>query len=598
MSEALQPARDTMGRFVSIRTKALVFSLAFTLIPLVLLGTLNYVQSSRIIREKFSAANQGTIGQIAGRLRFIAADVEDLSLFLVQNESLRGILSRPGPVAPSTVDRPKVQLENSLRALVHSKEYIHSIYVAGRSGTIINPQNTRPQLTPQLVSLANEHPGAPVWVSGVVEDYANARTSVISMVRVMRDVNNITRHLGVIRINVGIPELERILDSTSVGTGGEFLVMHNGETVVSTAVDDVQGSLVAAEIDTADSESNLSHAIFTSSGSRRLLVTYERLDREWLLAHILGVDQLLAEMREMRVVVLAVVGISLVFSAVLALAFLRRIILPVQRLRQLMTRLETGDFDIQASANTNDEIGLLVESFNTMAVRLKDLIHTVYTSQLREREAELEALQSQINPHFLYNTLDALYWVSRLEQAPQTGEIIRALSRLFRYALDTGSGTTTVQQEIQHLESYLVIQRSIHEENVQFALTVDPEVCDAATVKLVLQPLVENALRHGIERSGGRGAVTIGVYADNGCLTYRVEDDGPGADLQRISNLLEHPEQHGSSIGIQNVQQRIRLVHGDSYGMSFATAATGGTVVTVVQPLLQREVSGDPAHGG
>lgn len=586
-----------MGRFVSIRTKALVFSLAFTLIPLILLGTLNYVQSSRIVRERFSAANQGAIAQITGRLRYIAADVEDLSLFLVQNESLREILRRPPPVDPAVVDRPKVQLENSLRALVHSKAYIHSIYVSGRAGTIINPQNTLPQMTAELSALAYEHPGAPVWVSGTVENYADTRARVVSMVRVMRDVNDITRHLGVIRINVGISEIEDILRSTSVRTGGEFFVLHGLQEIVATNHDGDLGARVASKIDPTIAVDDTARAVWTTVGDQPMLVTYEALDQNWLLAHALGVDQLLAEMREMRRVMYGVVAASLTLCAALALAFLRGLIAPIQRLRVLMTRLETGDFDIEASAQANDEIGLLVQSFNTMAVRLKELIRSVYTSQLREREAELEALQSQINPHFLYNTLDALYWVSRLEQAPHTGEIIKALSRLFRYALDTGSGTTTVDQEVRHLESYLVIQRSIHEENVRFELAVDSKVRDAMTVKLVMQPLVENALRHGVEHNGGHGVIRISVSSEQGDLTYRVEDDGAGPDLDRIARLLEHPEHHGSSMGIQNVQQRIRLVHGENYGMRFARAAGGGTVVTVVQPMVRSEVTGDPAHG-
>lgn len=586
-----------MGRFVSIRTKALVFSLAFTLIPLILLGTLNYVQSSRIVREKFSAANQGTIAQIAGRLRYIAADVEDLSLFLVQNESLRMILQRAGLVDPTVVDLPKSQLENSLRALVHSKAYIHSIYISGRSGTIVNPQNTRPQLPTELAALAGEHPGAPVWLTGSVEDFANTQARVISMVRVMRDVNDITRHLGVIRINVSISAIEDVLRSTSTRTGGEIFVLHGLEEVVATNRDVELAARVASEIDATGTADTAARAVWATVGGDRMLVTYEALDGDWFLAHVLGVDQLLAEMREMRAIMYGVVVASLILCAALALAFLRGIVAPIQRLRLLMTRLETGDFDIKAPAHPNDEIGLLVQSFNTMAARLKELIHSVYTSQLREREAELEALQSQINPHFLYNTLDALYWVSRLEHAPHTGEIIKALSRLFRYALDTGSGTTTVDQEVRHLESYLVIQRSIHEENVRFELTVDPEIRNATTVKLVMQPLVENALRHGIERNGGRGTVRIAVSAEGRSLTYLVEDDGPGPDLKRIARLLEHPQHHGSSMGIQNVQQRIRLVHGDGYGIEFARAATGGTMVTVVQPLVQREVASDPAHG-
>lgn len=586
-----------MGRFVSIRTKALVFSVAFTLIPLVLLGTLNYVQSSRIIREKFRVANQSTIAQVASRLKYIAADVEDLSLFLVQNEALREILRRPASLSVNAIDRPKEQLENSLRALVHSKEYVHSIFVAGPAGTTINPQNTRPQLTPALVALADAYPGAPAWISGIIEDYANTQTPVVSMVRVMRDVTDITRHLGVIRINVAIPELERILESTIDGTGGDFLLLHRDQLIVATTENESLTSEVALEIDFENTLATPSERRPFDWNGRDTIVSYEPLSSEWVLAHVLGFDQHLVEMREIWVVMLSVVAISLTLCFVLALIFLRRIISPIQHLRKLMGQLEIGDFDIEATTDRRDEIGLLVESFNTMALRLKNLVHSVYTSRLREREAELEALQSQINPHFLYNTLDALYWVSRLEEAPQTGEIIRALSRLFRYALDSGAGTTTVAQEMEHLESYIVIQRSIHEENVEFILSVDPQVRDVKTVKLVLQPLVENALRHGIEKNGGTGEVRIEVFADEESLRFRVRDNGAGPDLDRIHRLLEHPEHHETRIGIQNVQQRIHLVHGDPYGITFEKAPGGGTVVEVLQPLQQKVVLSDSAHG-
>lgn len=557
---------------MNIRYKAIGFSLAFTLIPLALLGTAAFLETGRILREKLAVSTSNAVEQVAGRIEYVTADVEDLSLFLVQDAELRDVLLR-GSVDDALPDSPLVRVENSLRSLVHSKDYIHSMYIARPGGAVVNPQNTPRQIDDEVLARAGRRPGAAVWFVDVVEDYAFSRTPVLSMVRVMRDVANITRHLGIIRINISLPEIELILDQALESSRATYALLHD-EGVVA-AVGFRAGNLSSlGTIIAAPRESGVAAVV--------------RLPTTGLtLAYLLPPSAAVPETRRVLTIMVAVMVASLTIYAFVASVFVRRLITPIRRLRDAMTRLEQGDFDTRLVDTRSDEIGLLVASFNTMAERLKDLVQRVYSSELHRREAELLALQSQINPHFLYNTLDAIYWASRLETAPQTGEMIQALSRLFRYSLASGRTTTTVADEVAHLENYLTIQRSVYEENVTFFVRVDPETAGLQTVRLVLQPLVENALHHGIEANGGRGTVEVRVSRSSAGLDFFVADNGPGFDPDRLSRLLDEEAGTGRSIGLRNVNERIRLVFGDEYGLGFANRGAGGAEVRVHQPAIE-----------
>jgi two-component system sensor histidine kinase YesM len=317
------------------------------------------------------------------------------------------------------------------------------------------------------------------------------------------------------------------------------------------------------------------------------LVTFSDLGQpDWYVSSSTPVSAVVRRTQTVqRTILLLVAGVFALY-ALTATAFLRRLVSPVQQLCDLMNDAESGRFREYDGSIPNDEIGLLVSSFNRMSSRLENLINRQYASQLKLRETELTALQNQINPHFLYNTLDVLYWVSRLEHADRSSELVKALSELFRYTLDERDRKTTVEREVNHLSNYLVIQQARHEGAVTFQVDVEPQTLDMATMKLILQPLVENAIVHGIDRNGGTGIVGVRIFIAGETLVYSIYDDGPGMSEDAIVEAFSERPSTSGGIGLRNVHDRIRLLYGDEFGVTVEAGVPRGTVVLVRQPAL------------
>ena len=249
-----------------------------------------------------------------------------------------------------------------------------------------------------------------------------------------------------------------------------------------------------------------------------------------------------------------------------------------------MKKVEKGDLNVIVDIKRKDEIGQLGRSFNSMIKKIKKLIEEVYVNQIKRKEAELRALQPQINPHFLYNTLDVIYWTSRLEKAYKTGKIVSSLANLFKLGLNKGSKVTTIGKEIEHLKSYLEIQKVRYDKEPKFSIDIDKSLYELKTIKLILQPLVENSLIHDIPNLGSKGMVSIKVYEKNNDIIFEIIDNGIGMNKKRINEVFQEDIEKKKGYGIKNVHERIKLYFGDQYGLSIDSKIGKGTIVKIKIP--------------
>lgn len=239
-----------------------------------------------------------------------------------------------------------------------------------------------------------------------------------------------------------------------------------------------------------------------------------------------------------------------------------------------------------------DEIGQLGHSFNKMVQEIERLIHMVYTEQKEKREAELKILQAQIKPHFLYNTLDTIQWMAQDRKAEDIVEIIGALTNLFRIGLSKGNEIIRLSEEIKHVESYLIIQMARYEGKLNYEIRVAEELEGCSVLKLILQPLVENAIYHGIKTKRGSGRIRIEAVKEHHKIRLRVEDDGLGMKPEQIEYVRmglqgsENPE-FKSGYGLFNVHERIRLTYGATYGVQVDSEYGKGTRIDVYLPFVK-----------
>jgi two-component system sensor histidine kinase YesM len=228
-----------------------------------------------------------------------------------------------------------------------------------------------------------------------------------------------------------------------------------------------------------------------------------------------------------------------------------------------------------------------------MIGEIQKLIDMVYREQQSKREAELKTLQEQIKPHFLYNTLDTIQWMAQDHGADDIVRIVGALTNLFRIALSKGKEMIRVSDEVEHVRSYLIIQKARYEDKFDFSIDVDEEVLPFKVLKLTLQPLVENAIYHGIKERRGNGNIRVTASRRDGMLVMRVTDDGVGMSAVKLEYvralLLTPPSSEKDGYGISNVNERIQLSFGRKFGLRFESSPGSGTTVEILHPLVEDE---------
>ena len=254
-----------------------------------------------------------------------------------------------------------------------------------------------------------------------------------------------------------------------------------------------------------------------------------------------------------------------------------------------MSEAQNGNLYVRFHARYNDEIGSLGRTFNSMLDRMQSLIDQVFAEQKKKRAAEINALQAQIKPHFLYNTFDTIHWLAKKYGAKDIVYIIQCLTNLFRIGLSSGSEIITLREEVSHVENYLRIQKIRYEDIFDFEVDISEELKEFYVHKLILQPLVENAIYHGIKTSRRNGKITIKARAAGDNMVILIEDDGigmPPEQVRKINNLFKNEKSEGMGYGMFNVNQRIKLSYGSEYGLNVESEEGKGTTITIVNPLV------------
>ena len=264
------------------------------------------------------------------------------------------------------------------------------------------------------------------------------------------------------------------------------------------------------------------------------------------------------------------------------------------KLSQDAKKFQAEHFRVPIYSDSNDEIGELNRNLSRMVDYIQDLIQNQYLNEIKRREIELKYMQSQINPHFLYNTLDSIRWMAVVDGQDKIAEQVEALSDIFRHALSAGREIVTVGQEVDHLRSYILIQKNRFGERIQVDIRVEEELKECRVLKLILQPLVENAIVHGLEDKIEGGAIEVDIRSEEDLLVYVVEDNGVGTDEDRINHYLQEPEEEHNAFALKNIDERIKIKYGDSYGIRFQSQPEVGTRVEVRLPKILTQPGENP----
>jgi len=303
----------------------------------------------------------------------------------------------------------------------------------------------------------------------------------------------------------------------------------------------------------------------------------------WKMTAIVPIDELIGSNQKILRYLLIMSGIGALVSVVVSFLLATAISKPVINLARLMGYASKDNLHVRETLGPIREISILQVSFNRMMDRIQLLIRENERQQKEKREALLQALQMQIHPHFLYNTLDMIYWMAKKHRAEPISKLVTALGRFFRFTLNAGQEWTTLAKELEHAENYLQIQSFRYKDKLEYEIERDLEADNTIVMPLILQPLIENALEHGVSKSRDGGKVTISTSKDRDRVHIFISNTGIPVDLERVRNVLQ--ETHESShVGLRNVQQRIQTAFGLDYGIEVTAGEHQGALVTITIP--------------
>ncbi|WP_343247058.1 sensor histidine kinase [Diplocloster hominis] len=589
-------------RDMSIIKKFRLSVIVILFIPMILIFAVIFYQSYSELKSKMIDNSRISMRQSERSIRNIVEETEYLSLSMLIDDNIQK-LCKQYVLENSTMDSAKRQLYVSLQDAVKSKSYIDSISISYNSDVLFQYGNKVEKEDGKFEKAAMEMGGRAFWSQAyqlVYQEAGAASHYVISYLRAFMDVSKYNQPIGLQRISINEEELSSTFASLSSDNRSEAFVMNGDGSILSALNKDIIGRSIQEIYPGFGQALQDRYGYFeTKVNGVRMMVIYQDIEgTQWKLVQAIPAYMLVASSRSLFVFLLLEFLLLVLFSVIFSRIENYAMIRPIYALSKEMSKVKDGNFDVRIHRESRDEIGLLTESVEEMLQRTKQLIDKVYVSQIREKESAYKALEAQINPHFLYNVLDSIHWMAVRQKDWEVSDRIEALSELFRHVLNKGDSVTTIGAEIKYLKNYLYLQKNKFAGRIHVCIDVDDELLKCQTLKLLIQPLVENAIQHGMAEKEGIGNISVWIERTGQDLCIHVEDDGLGADETKIRRLIytkEDTEEPGGAFALKNIHERVQMHYGAQYGLTFESMEQVGTVVTVKIPYMSGGESGHEA---
>ena len=413
---------------------------------------------------------------------------------------------------------------------------------------------------------------------------------VISVSRAVEITQGAYVSQGVLLLDIRYSSLEQLLNSVALGNAGYiYLIGDDGKLIYhpkNQLID--SGRVQENHQETVNWRDGIHEEIF--QGEKRFVTVKTVGYTGWKLVGITPAKGISFSGVKTRLFIVFVILLILFLLVLINYYISSRITNPIHELENSVGELEDGNLEAEISIKGSYEIQHLGRSITSMAQQIQVLMKDIVAEHESKRKSEFDTLQSQINPHFLYNTLDIIVWMIENEQKSEAVKVVTALARFFRISLSRGKSIIRVSDELEHVRNYLMIQHMRFKNKFTYQIQADDDVLEMASLKLMLQPLVENAIYHGMEFMDGDGEILIRASKKGDELLFSIEDNGLGMCPEQVERLLTDtshvPSRRGSGIGVRNVNERIRLYFGEDYGLEIDSEPDEGTRIYIHLPVV------------
>ena len=592
-------------KFKSIQSSIFcaVSILVLSAVLVVTVVSLRYTNSS--IYENSVMYTQTIIGQLNQNIDSYISYMDNIaSLVAGSGDAYKYLYSESGIDALSLKEynQCRQRLTEQFKTILKGRSDIRNIGIVRRENGSSSLFNNGMSTRNQNLKLDTQH-----WYADAVGKYdhynltsshvqnviSGERPWVITLSRGIRNYTGEGDSDGVVFIDLNYSAISELCTQNSVGTKGYvFILDQDGNIVYHPQQQQLYNELQTENISLIMNAKT--DVVTAGKGDDEKIYALSHSETTgWTIVGCMNMSELLKNSRKARsiyvLVALGLIAVALVISSEIA----KNITFPIQKLRDSMKRVQKGDFSAaEIEVYSDNEIGSLTRSFNVMTHKIQDLMAQNIQEQEQKRKIELKALQSQINPHFLYNTLDSIIWMAEGKKNEEVVLMTASLARLLRQSISIENELVTIGQEIEYVRSYLTIQKMRYKDKLEFEINVDSRITHAQIIRLVLQPIVENAIYHGLKYKESKGMLKVHGYELGERIIIDITDDGVGMDEETLKHIYDKHKvnYHSNGVGVYNVQQRLVLYYGKEYGIIYHSEKGKGTTATVVIPKKQEDV--------
>lgn len=573
---------------LTLMKKLMISYVLLIIFPLTLYTFVSYNQVSSTLVEQFQYSSNNTLQQTTLYLDKILTDVINTTDQAAFHDTLTDFFYRDSSndSLPSLITKYE-EIKNTLDSLFVSSE-LYSIELYLNKEDVLCLSESNGQRNIHFISMDNtfatnlneqlsDHIGRILWLPprNVQHNITKEESRIVTGAKYIKNILYNT-NVGIITINIDQEYLNSIIKSSTVLPNSFSLLLDAKGNVMAVSDPDIfQNSSISSKL-IFDSIENDKDSI-TMDEQMMLLDSSAIKATDWTLVTVIPYEEMLKTgINTRNLMLLVMLAVSFLF---LGIAYFISILITrrIQKLTDTMQNIRMEEYPvIEEEEDGNDEISILAHTYNYMMEKIKDYSDTHYQMGIDLKNSEMKALQAQINPHFLYNTLDLVHWISVQYGAEEISEIVSLLSKFYKLSLNHGKEIISVRDAINHLKIYVQLQNHRFDDAIQLNLELNPEIYDYGILNLLLQPIVENSILHGIfEKEIPNGTITVIGEVEDKILTFKIIDDGIGMTREQIDHILRSSETDTSSrsssngYGIKNIIDRIHLYYGTEYDLTY-----------------------------
>jgi two-component system sensor histidine kinase YesM len=581
---------------VSLKWKFIIVFLLLVTIPTSIFGVLVLRQTSDILNKEALQSTDRIMNTVELNIASMLKNIEDISTYSIFSENIRNLLMSEENLSVEQILEIKEQVMGFYTFHLMSKSHINSISLYDMEGRSLlqmgEPLDGDEDYWSARAKIAF---GEITWTDSYLMNSREGNTNTISLFRQINDIDNFLRPLGEIRIRLYEDKLYQMISASMNKELGSTFILKTDGTVIAHRDKQLLGKphpderLIEQVVRNQDSRS------FQYMEAERPFITVSRrIDgMDWILVVMLEEAWILKETDQVKQSYTIMIAAMLLLGIIALFGFYFTFIRSILYLIAETKKVERGDFTARVKVFTRDELGILGMRFNRMVSTIESLIDSKYKLEIKRKESELKALQAQISPHFLYNTLDTIRWTARMEKAMKTSRLIEILSRFLRMGLSGGKVWVDLEDELLYTKSYLELQQERMGKELHYSITVDASIENVRVPKQILQPLVENSIVHGFENQIGEKWIRIHCYAIDTELFIDVIDNGNGFPPHLKHHTLEQVMSQGKGYAMKNIHERLNMVFSAAYGLQMVEQEGEGAWLRIRMPLIPQNTLPD-----